>query len=74
LKQIIADTIRAERKKAGLTQDQLASEMDMSTRFYQTLEAGSKKPGLLTLFKLCKALKINYTVILDPVWKSWIKK
>lgn len=74
MKKIIASIIKKERKRAKLTQDKLAEEIEVSTRFIQMVEAGTERPGLLNLFKLCHALDLHYTVIFDPLWEHFKKK
>jgi len=59
----LAKQIRKLRLKAGLTQEEVAERLDMSTRYYQQLE--SSKPGdmqVSTVAKIAKALTI-------PIWK-----
>jgi len=61
-----ANTLKRERQKAGLTQEQVAELIGVSTRFYQMLE--SKNPTATTLDtveKLAKAFKIHASKLLD---------
>ena len=58
-----AQKLRQERKKSGLTQEEMAELIGVSARYYQMLE--SKKPSAVTIDtieKLAKVLKI-------PAWK-----
>jgi len=73
LKKVITKIIKAEREKAGLTQDRLAEAANISSRFLQMIESGTKQPSLLTLFKLCDALGLHYSAILDEIWTDWKK-
>ncbi len=50
--------IRAWRKKAGLTMNQLAELAEIDGGFLATIETGKKAPSVVTLAKLAKALNI----------------
>lgn len=60
----IGTMIRAARKAAGMTQDKLAEEMDISTRGLQKIEAGQITMLVTTLTRLRRALKCNYDDVL----------
>jgi serine-type D-Ala-D-Ala carboxypeptidase/endopeptidase len=55
----LAEKIIAERKKKGLTQEQLAEEAKVSIRTIQRLEAGKVKPQLNTLCQLAQIFEID---------------
>jgi len=74
LKQIISERLRAERLKTGLSQEKLAWKVGLSSRYYQAIESGVKQPSMAALFRLCKALGISYTDILQPVWDQFPDK
>jgi len=74
LKQELAAIIRSARESTGMTQEELASSAGISTRFYQDIEAAEKQPSIDTIFKLSKALNVEYTKLLKPVWKKWLKE
>jgi len=74
LKAIIAAFIKSERKKAKLTQEQLSAKIGISTRYYQMVETGKQTPGVYTIFKMCRALGLHYTVVFDLIWNHWLKK
>ena len=62
----LAEKLKRERKRAKLTQEDLAELIGVSARFYQMLE--SKKPTAIpvdTLEKLAKALKTTPSKLLD---------
>lgn len=50
--------IESERVKAGLTQDELASNAGISIRNLKMIENGEANPSLETMLALCEALKI----------------
>jgi len=74
LSQVISEKLRAERKKAGLSQEKLAWKADLSSSHYRALELGTKRPSMETLFKLSRAFDLHYTELMDEVWKDWLKE
>ncbi len=50
--------VRAERKKLGLTQEELAEKVGITGNFIGHIERGNKKASLDTLIKLADALEI----------------
>ena len=61
-----AQRLREERRKAKLTQEEVAELIEVSVRFYQILE--SKKPTAIkidTIDKLAKAFKISPSKLLN---------
>lgn len=57
---LFAHRLKEERRKAGLTQEEMAEFIGVSARYYQILE--SKKPAAVkidTIEKLAKTLKIH---------------
>ncbi|HED34752.1 MAG TPA: XRE family transcriptional regulator [Gammaproteobacteria bacterium] len=73
MSQVISEKLRAERKKAGLSQEKLAWKADLSSSHYRALELGTKQPGMETLFKLSHAFGLHYTELMDEAWKEWLK-
>ena len=55
----ISNTLKQERKSSGFTQEELAEKVGFSTRYYQRIESGKQSVNLLTLYKVCKSLKID---------------
>ncbi len=55
------------RKKAGLTQEQVAEKTDISWRQIQRIEKGVSIPSLETLAKLVKVLKISDADVLNYI-------
>lgn len=47
------------RKKAGFTQEKLASIAHLSVTFIGLVETGKRRPSLKTLEKIASSLKIN---------------
>lgn len=63
--------LRERREAKGWSQEQLASQADLSTRFVQSLEANDKSPSLETLFKIARALNTSPGPLVDPIWRDW---
>lgn len=51
--------IREERKRAGLTQEQLAEKVDLSTDFIGYIERGKQAPYLKTLERIAQTLGVE---------------
>jgi y4mF family transcriptional regulator len=56
---IVGNTVRAQRKRAGLSQEQLAEKADVTRNYIGEIERGEKRVTLDTLAKVAKALKIR---------------
>lgn len=54
-----ANMILDARLDKGLTQNEVAEAISVSTRWYQMLEAGEKLPGSLTLLRLIFFLELD---------------
>lgn len=62
--------IRAWRKKAGLTMNQLAELADIDGGFLATIETGKKAPSIVTLAKLARALDVRLADLFQQVPKQ----
>ena len=58
MKNMISNNIKYYRKKAGLTQAELANMSNVSQMSIRRYEAGSREPSLASLNDIAKALKI----------------
>ncbi len=56
----LGENIKRRRKELGLTQQQLADELDISLNFMGKIEVAFSKPSLDTLIKISE--KLNTTV------------
>lgn len=54
---LLGETVRARRKKARLSQEQLAEKSDLTRNYIGDIERAEKKITLETLAKIAKALK-----------------
>lgn len=59
-------TIKNARHAAGMTQDGLAEQVGVTTRYIITIENENKQPSMKVLFKLIRALKISADTIFYP--------
>ena len=60
----IGDKLYNIRKKAGLTQMEVAIAADLSERTYADIERGSANMRVITLMRICEALHITPNEIL----------
>lgn len=61
-KQYIAEQIRIHRKKAGLTQAELAEKVDLSVQHVSRIESGCYFPSLKSFFMIVSVLKIDLRI------------
>lgn len=59
IKQELGEKIKRERKRQGLTQEQLAEMIDISSRNLSNIEIGQNFPKAETLEKILKSLNIS---------------
>ncbi len=57
--------LRALRRHAGLTQEQLALDADLQRNYISLLERGMNSPSIKTLFKLSGVLKTTPSKMLE---------
>lgn len=63
----IGARIKEAREQAGLTQEDLAAELDMSPSHISVLERGRKAPRLETLVNIANALQVSTDMLLQDV-------
>ena len=56
--------VRIRRTMLGLTQEELAERIDVSTSFVGHIERGQRKLSVETLYKLCVALDVSADFLL----------
>jgi transcriptional regulator with XRE-family HTH domain len=59
--------LREERKKAGLSQEKLASESNLDRTYISLLERGLRQPSLSSIIQISKALNISAVRIISQV-------
>ena len=67
----VGSAIRAFRQQAGLSQDELADRMDMSTPYISMLESGKRYPSLEMLIRIAFALEVRPGAMLDMIADSY---
>lgn len=60
----IAESLREERTRAGLTLEQLAERADLSTAHLSRLESGDRQPSVAALIALSRALGVSMSTLL----------
>ncbi len=63
----IGSRIKAARERAGMTQEDLAATIGMSTTHISVLERGVKAPKLETLVNIANALHVSTDMLLQDV-------
>jgi transcriptional regulator with XRE-family HTH domain len=61
----VGAAIRRLRRDRNLTQEDVASEADVSIRHYQQLESGRMNPPLRTLFRVARVLGVPPNELLE---------
>ena len=64
---IVGEAIRAERKKARMSQEKLAEKADLNRNYIGEIERAEKKITLETLDKIAKVFKMHITDLLRDV-------
>jgi len=74
LSQTIGQHVREERRRLGLTQEQLAERLALSTNYIAHLERGSRGASLITLEKVSDVLDVTVMSLFAPVGKAGAAK
>ena len=67
---MIGKRIQKYRESAGLSQEQLAEIIGVSTNFISCIERGARQPSLDNFIKILNALKISSDLILADVLEN----
>ena len=67
---LMGKRIKAARESAGLTQEQLAESIGVSTIHISTIERGAKPPKLETFIKIANVLKVSSDQLLQDCLDS----
>ena len=70
LRQILSKNIKSARQNLNLTQEALAELSDISLNFLKDLESAKSGTSLLTLVKLCHALKTTPDQLLKDLFEE----
>lgn len=66
----IGERMRNARKRAGLTQAEVAEKMDLSINYVSDLENGKKNMSLITIASLCQCYQLSADYFLFGIEKS----
>ena len=69
----IGRRIKAARERKGLTQEELAEEVDLSPMHVSVIERGVKLPKLETLINIANTLDVSADVLLQDVVNNQTK-
>ena len=64
--------IREFRQQAGLSQDQLADRMELSTPYISMLESGKRYPSIEMLIRIALALNVRPGEVLDRIAERYL--
>ena len=70
----IGNKLLAIRKKAGLTQYEVAEKANLSDRTYADIERGTVNMRIETVLKICEALNITPDAVLTEEYPNLIAK
>lgn len=70
----IANKLRYYRKKCGMTQEQVASQLHIDRSNYVYYETGKLIPPLKKIVKFAKLFNISYTDLLDDYCEELSKE
>ena len=69
----IGKRIKSARAKKGLTQEQLAEQVNLSPMHISVIERGNKLPRLETLINIANVLDVSADILLQDVVNNQIK-
>ena len=69
----IGKRIKSAREKKGLTQEQLAEQVNLSPMHISVIERGNKLPRLETLINIANILDVSADVLLQDVVNNQVK-
>ena len=64
---MLGEELRTARTKAGLTQEDLAFEAEISRNYVSLLELNQKSPTVDVLFRICQALELSAAELIARV-------
>ena len=70
---IVADILRQERQKRGLSMNLVAERAGLSQQMVSYVERGMRNPTLETLLRICAALRIDLEGVIARARKAAVK-
>lgn len=61
----VADTIRLERHRKKLSQDKLAEQAGISTKYLNSIENGKANPSIVVVVSICKVLELDLCKLIE---------
>jgi putative transcriptional regulator len=55
-------TLVAKRKEKGLTQQEMADQIEVSRQYYTDIENGKRQPSVSTAKKIGEVLEVEWTI------------
>ena len=71
---MLGDELRKARKKAGLSQEEVAFRANVDRTYISQLEHDKKSPTVDVLLRLCEAMKVAASTIIARVEKAGRQK
>ena len=71
IRKAMGAAIAERRNQQNMTQEALASEIGLSPRSVQRIEAGVEQPRYETLFKISSVLNTDPSTFINPMWNCW---
>lgn len=68
-----AETLIAERKRAGLMQEELADRAGVSVRFISFIETGRRQPSLSALAAISAGLGISMSAMIESAEERYLR-
>lgn len=65
--QVVGKVISFYRKKAKLSQEVLSGLADVGRSHLSAIERGERKPTLETLYRICNALNVKMSVVVEKI-------
>ncbi len=63
----LGEVLRAARKDRGLSQEALALDAGVERNYVSLIELGKNSPSIRVVFKLCKVLGVQPSILLNRV-------
>lgn len=64
---LVGQNVAQLRKRAGMTQEDLAAKSGFSQQYLSGLEQGKRNPTVVTLFEIAQALGVSHVDLVRPI-------
>lgn len=69
----LGDRVREVRAERGLSQEQVGERADLHRNEIGVIERGETNISFVNLLRICRALEITPSELLEPFASSWLK-